>query len=86
METNPKCLGGGSAHLSIGHLAVLEWARANGCPWDVFTCAFAAEGGHLAVLQWARTNGCPCDVDFCILLAENHGWMEVAQWLRDTPA
>jgi len=24
---------------------VLQWARANGCPWDESTCAFAAEGG-----------------------------------------
>lgn len=39
-----------------GHLAVLQWqwARAHGCPWDRFTCAYAAERGYLAVLQWAR--------------------------------
>ena len=43
-----------------GHLAVLQWARAQGCPWDVFTCRVAAENGHLAVLQWARAQGCPC--------------------------
>jgi hypothetical protein len=32
---------------------VLEWLRANGCPWDVETCEYAAGAGHLAVLQWA---------------------------------
>ena len=42
-----------------GHLEVLQWARANGCPWDQRTCAYAATGGHLEVLQWARANGCP---------------------------
>jgi len=33
-----------------GHLEVLQWARANGCPWDIRTCHAAAEGGHLKVL------------------------------------
>jgi hypothetical protein len=23
----------------FGHLEVLKWARANGCPWDEETCA-----------------------------------------------
>jgi hypothetical protein len=41
-----------------GHLAVLQWLRANGCPWDENTCSQAAWVGHLAVLQWARANGC----------------------------
>ena len=30
-----------------GHLEVLQWARANGAPWDEMTCANAALGGHL---------------------------------------
>ena len=42
-----------------GQLEVLQWARANGCPWDEETCAFATIGGHLEVLQLARVNGCP---------------------------
>jgi len=43
-----------------GHLAVLQWARANGCPWDEEqTCRAAVNGGHLELLQWARANGCP---------------------------
>jgi hypothetical protein len=40
-----------------GHLAVLQWLRDNGCPWDVCTCSHAAMSGNLAVLQWARANG-----------------------------
>ena len=42
-----------------GHLAVLQWARANGCAWDAWTCSKAAFKRHPAVLQWARANGCP---------------------------
>jgi hypothetical protein len=37
---------------------VLQWLRANGCPWDKLTCAKAAEFGHLDILKWARANGC----------------------------
>ena len=42
-----------------GHLEVLKWARANGCPWNEVTCSFAAKERHLEVLQWAVANGCP---------------------------
>jgi hypothetical protein len=42
-----------------GQLDVLQWARANGCPWDAETCWGAAHKGHLEVLKWARANGCP---------------------------
>jgi hypothetical protein len=38
---------------------VLEWARANGCPWSYMTCSHAAEAGQLEVLQWARTMAAP---------------------------
>jgi hypothetical protein len=40
---------------------VLQWARANGAPWNVHVCSGAARSGHLAVLQWARANGAPWD-------------------------
>eukprot|EP00035_Acanthoeca_spectabilis_P005320 m.112486 g.112486 ORF g.112486 m.112486 type:complete len:97 (-) comp12968_c0_seq1:29-319(-) len=43
---------------SVGHLAVLQWAHANGCPWHYSTCSDAASGGHLEVLQWALN--CMC--------------------------
>ena len=44
-----------------GQLEVLQWLRANDCPWDKYTCAHAAGGGHLEVLQWLRANDCPWD-------------------------
>jgi hypothetical protein len=33
-----------------GHLPVLQWARANDCPWDEMTCASAG--------TWAFCSGC----------------------------
>jgi len=37
---------------------VLRWARANECPWDERTCAYAAERrGNLEVLKWLREHG-----------------------------
>ena len=66
---------------SDGHLAVLQWARAHGCPWDERTCEYAAKNGHLAVLQWARAQGCPWDAWTCIM-AESNGHIAVLQWAR----
>lgn len=43
------------------HLAVMQWARANGGLWDRATCWKALGNGHLGVLQWAHENGCPWD-------------------------
>ena len=42
-----------------GHLEVLQWARANGCPWDATTCLHAKVGGNIELLNWAIANGCP---------------------------
>jgi len=68
---------GGKGRASEG-AAVL---RANCCPWDVFTCARAANGGHLEVLQWARANCCPWNVSTCPNAATG-GHLEVLQWLH----
>jgi hypothetical protein len=40
-----------------GHLALLQWARANGCPWDEQLSWVVAVGGRLAMLEWATTEG-----------------------------
>ena len=42
-----------------GHLKVLQWLRANGCPWDKDTLTIARTRGHLEVEKWAMANGCP---------------------------
>jgi hypothetical protein len=66
---------------TFGNLHVLQWARANGFPWDEDTCARAAEHGHLDVLKWARSNGCPWDEQTCTYAARNNH-LDVLQWAR----
>ena len=62
-----------------GHLDVLQYARANGCLWDMWTCTLAAKGGHLDILQWAHANGCPWDEDTCAAAAEK-GYLQILQY------
>ena len=52
---------GWSEYIPSLHLKVLQWARAQRCPWGAETCAAAAKNGHLDVLKWARAHGCPWD-------------------------
>src|ERR1700733_3597535 len=59
-----------------GQVQTLQWARANGCPWNENTCAYAAENGHLEVLQWAVANGAPYDI---ITLGSPH--VDVQKWI-----
>ena len=58
-----------------GHLEVLQWARANGCPWDERTCKRAAEGGHLKLLQWAISNGCPYNKENLLRFEHVKEWL-----------
>ncbi|WZN62955.1 hypothetical protein HKI87_06g45000 [Chloropicon roscoffensis] len=66
-----------------GHLEVMKWLRAKGCPWGTWTSHHAAHGGHLEVLQWMRAQDPPCpwnsDVFFHAAL---HGHLEVMRWAR----
>ena len=48
-----------------GQLAVLQWAREQGCHLDADTCAAAARKGHLAVLRWVRHHGCAWRASTC---------------------
>ena len=48
-----------------GYLKCLKYARENGCPLDVVTCASAAKEGHLDCLKYAHENGCPWDKSTC---------------------
>lgn len=64
-----------------GSLELIKWSRANGCSWDILTCAAAAEGGYLEVLKWARANGCPWS-GFTIIYATLGGQLEVVQWAK----
>jgi hypothetical protein len=60
-------------------LEVLQWARANNCPWSEFTCAYAAGNGHLHVLAWAHANGCDWSESTSARAAIG-GHLEVLQW------
>jgi hypothetical protein len=64
-----------------GHLQLLQWARAIGCPWNDATCSTAAWGGHLEMVQWARENGCEWDQYTCTNAAAN-GHLDVLKWAR----
>ncbi len=37
----------------------------NGCPWDLWTCLYAAKYGSLECLKYAHENGCPWDKCTC---------------------
>jgi len=65
-----------------GYLEMLQWARAQGCPWDEWTCIQAAKRGHLEVLQWARGAGCPWHQSACVFAALL-GRLEVLRWARE---
>jgi hypothetical protein len=69
-----------------GYLEVLQWARANGCPWDEYTCSYAAKCGQLGVLQWARANGCPWDWVQWMSKASENGHLDVQAWLNENQA
>ena len=77
LSLNKRCLCAEAA--KSGQLALLKWARANGCQWDEFTCAYGALGGHLEVLKWLRANGCPWGEKTCSYAAEG-GHLQVLQW------
>ena len=64
-----------------GNLEELKELRADGWPWDKWTCIYAAGGGHLEMLQWARANDCPWDANTCEWAAKG-GQLEVLQWAR----
>ena len=66
-----------------GHLEVLQWLRAKGCPWGSDTCSWAAQRGHLEVLQWVRAQDPPCPWDKYVCdYAAREGHLEVLRWAR----
>ena len=42
-----------------GDLKILQWLRAQNCPWDD-ACSAAARCGRLEILQWLRSQELPC--------------------------
>jgi hypothetical protein len=64
-----------------GNLDVLQYARANGCPWNASTCSNAASNGHTDIIRWARDNGCPWNAKTCFNAARNNR-LKVVRWLH----
>jgi hypothetical protein len=62
-----------------GHLEVVQWLRAKGCPWDSQTCAKAAQHGYLEVIKWSRANGSPWGAN-TIRLARRRIHLSVLRW------
>ena len=72
-----------------GHLAVLQWAREHGCPWDSLTRLNAAVHGQLEVLQWMRENDATGEVwnkDDVRRYAAGPRKQEVLTWLDELSA
>jgi hypothetical protein len=67
-----------------GHLASLEWMRAQDppCPWGEITCTAVARAGNLEVLQWLRAQSppCPWSVD-AFAAAASAGHLHLVQWM-----
>lgn len=42
-----------------GHLEVLKWLHAKGCPWDPDSYLELAKDMYNEMLKWLRANGCP---------------------------
>ena len=66
-----------------GHLEVLKWLRAKGCPWGKGTSNWAARGGQLEVLQWMRAQDPPCPWNSRVCFdAASEGHLDVLRWAR----
>eukprot|EP00967_Tisochrysis_lutea_P068508 scaffold89814_cov35-Tisochrysis_lutea.AAC.2 len=56
-----------------GHLEVLAWLHAQGCPWDERPCCAAAARNNVRLLEWLRAHGCPWGVETCAAAARAGG-------------
>lgn len=72
----------GKSAALYGHLEILKYARANGCPWNDRIPVCAILGGHLEILKWARENGYEWSEEVT-LAAVSTANLEVLVWLKD---
>jgi hypothetical protein len=63
-----------------GHLDLLQWAYANGCPLDDWVTCKAAAIGRLDIIQWARSQDCPWD-EYTPRYAAKEGHLHVVEWV-----
>ena len=64
-----------------GYTEEVAWLRDQGCPWNHWVSAAAAEGGALNVLKWLRSEDCPWDSRTCSYAAR-WGHLHVLKWAR----
>ncbi len=65
-----------------GHLAALQWARAEGAHWGDNTFAAAARGGHRHILQYMIQQKAPHDEQVCSITAAR-GDLDTLRWLLE---
>ena len=66
-----------------GHMQLLKWLRAEGCPLDVRVVHSLAKAGDTAMLEWARSQDPPCPWDsHTHAIAAGHGNLACMQWLH----
>ena len=65
-----------------GNVELLQFLRGKECPWDSWTCHYAALNGHLECLQYAHENGCPWDETTCKYAALN-GHLECLKYAHE---
>ena len=64
-------------------MKALKYLHEKGCPWDKWTCYYAARGGHLEVLKYAHEKGCPWHALACIEAAAEGGHLGVLKYLHE---
>jgi hypothetical protein len=64
-----------------GHIHILKWLHAHGCPWHIQSCQCATLNGHFEVLKWLRSIGCPWFNEEAADHAAESGRMEILQWV-----
>jgi hypothetical protein len=72
-------------------LRVLQWARANGCPWDVsIVLQFAGAGGGVEVLEWLQQHcgrvWTAAEMTAMLYEACSFNALDEAKWLRERGA
>ena len=64
-----------------GHLAVIEWATANGARMRTHAMVAAADNGHLELVRWMRERNVAMNERVCLAAADG-GHLDVLQYLR----
>jgi hypothetical protein len=65
-----------------GDLALLKWAREEGCPYSERTFKKAAKRGDIEILKYLRETGCPWD-NMVVFRAARAGKFEALWWMRE---